>query len=158
MLTAALFCRNVVTNVVLEGSWELKESVSHVREERIERWVYMPPVRRVRLVAPHTDLGPQLWRNARYLCVSPEPFWMEHKTAAFLARKEHTNLIHSRQRALPVRQTPAPREQLRYVTLVYWWNIVKMWIKAGVSNWKKVAQNRDSWKKVVEQARTLYRL
>ena len=27
-----------------------------------------------------------------------------------------------------------------------------------VSNWKKVAQNRDSWKKVVEQARTLYRL
>ena len=26
------------------------------------------------------------------------------------------------------------------------------------SNWKKVAQNRDCWKKVVEQARTLYRL
>ena len=25
-------------------------------------------------------------------------------------------------------------------------------------NWKKVAQNRDSWKKVVEQARTLYTL
>ena len=25
-------------------------------------------------------------------------------------------------------------------------------------NWKEVAQNRDSWKKVVEQARTLYRL
>jgi hypothetical protein len=25
-------------------------------------------------------------------------------------------------------------------------------------NWKKVTQNRDSWKKVVEQARTLYRL
>jgi hypothetical protein len=27
-----------------------------------------------------------------------------------------------------------------------------------VSNWKKVAQNRDSWKIVVEQSRTLYRL
>ena len=25
-------------------------------------------------------------------------------------------------------------------------------------NWKKLAQNRDSWKKVVEQARTLYQL
>jgi len=25
-------------------------------------------------------------------------------------------------------------------------------------NWKKIAQNRDSWKKAVEQARTLYRL
>jgi len=28
----------------------------------------------------------------------------------------------------------------------------------NVSNWKKVAQNRDSWKKVVEQARNLYTL
>ena len=28
----------------------------------------------------------------------------------------------------------------------------------NISNWKKVAQNKDSWKRVVEQARTLYRL
>ena len=28
----------------------------------------------------------------------------------------------------------------------------------NVGNWKKVAQNRDSWKKVFEQSRTLYRL
>ena len=28
----------------------------------------------------------------------------------------------------------------------------------NISNWKKVAENRDGWKKVVEQARTLYRL
>jgi len=28
----------------------------------------------------------------------------------------------------------------------------------NISNWKKVSQNRDSWKKVVEQAGTLYRL
>jgi hypothetical protein len=28
----------------------------------------------------------------------------------------------------------------------------------NISNWKKVAQNRDSWKKVVDQARTLCRL
>jgi len=26
----------------------------------------------------------------------------------------------------------------------------------NIANWKKVAQNRDSWKKVFEQARTLY--
>ena len=26
----------------------------------------------------------------------------------------------------------------------------------NIRNWKKVAQSRDSWKKVVEQARTLY--
>jgi len=28
----------------------------------------------------------------------------------------------------------------------------------NINNWKKVTQNRDSWKKAVEQARTLYRL
>jgi hypothetical protein len=28
----------------------------------------------------------------------------------------------------------------------------------NIRNWKKVAQNRDSWKKAVEQARNLYRL
>ena len=28
----------------------------------------------------------------------------------------------------------------------------------NVRNWKNVAQNRDRWKKVVEQARTLTRL
>jgi len=28
----------------------------------------------------------------------------------------------------------------------------------NVHNWKKVAQNRDRWKKLVEQARTLCRL
>jgi len=28
----------------------------------------------------------------------------------------------------------------------------------NVGNWKKVAQNRDRWKRAVEQARTLYRL
>ena len=27
-----------------------------------------------------------------------------------------------------------------------------------IGNWKEVVQNRDSWKKVVEQTRTLYRL
>ena len=28
----------------------------------------------------------------------------------------------------------------------------------NVRNWKKVVQNKDSWKKVVEQVRILYRL
>ena len=28
----------------------------------------------------------------------------------------------------------------------------------NLSNWKKVSQNRDIWKKVVVQARTLYKL
>ena len=28
----------------------------------------------------------------------------------------------------------------------------------NINNWKKVTQNRDSWKTVVDQARTLYQL
>ena len=28
----------------------------------------------------------------------------------------------------------------------------------NVRNWKKLAQDRDSWKKTIEQARTLHRL
>jgi hypothetical protein len=28
----------------------------------------------------------------------------------------------------------------------------------NIRNWKKIAQNRDSWKKAVQQARTLHRL
>ena len=40
-----------------------------------------------------------------------------------------------------------------------WENEVLENIKSiNISNWKKVAQNRDVWKKVVEQARTLYRV
>jgi hypothetical protein len=35
------------------------------------------------------------------------------------------------------------------------WEDVK---SMNVRNWKKVVQNRDRWKKVVEQVRTLYRL
>jgi hypothetical protein len=45
---------------------------------------------------------------------------------------------------------PIGRPKLR------WENDVLEDIKSmNVSNWKNVAQNRDRWKKVVEQARTL---
>jgi len=37
-------------------------------------------------------------------------------------------------------------------------NILEDIKNINISNWKKVAQNRDSWKKVVELTRTLYRL
>jgi len=40
-----------------------------------------------------------------------------------------------------------------------WEDYVLEGIKStDLRNWKKVAQNRDSWKKVVGQARNLYRL
>ena len=41
----------------------------------------------------------------------------------------------------------------------HWENNVSEDIRImNVNNRKKMAQNRDSWKKAVEQARTLYRL
>ena len=53
----------------------------------------------------------------------------------------------------PVSRRPIGRPKTR------WKDDVLEDIKSmNVSNWKKVAQNRESWKKVVEQARTLYRL
>ena len=53
----------------------------------------------------------------------------------------------------PISKRPTGRPKTR------WEDDVLEDIKSiNVTNWKKVAQNRDSWKKVVEQARTLYRL
>jgi hypothetical protein len=56
-------------------------------------------------------------------------------------------------RRKPVSKRPTGRPKTR------WEDDVLEDIKIiNVSNWKKVVQNRDSWKKVAEQARTLYRL
>jgi len=53
----------------------------------------------------------------------------------------------------PVSKRPIGRPKTR------WEDDVLEDIKSmNVGNWKKVAKNRDSWKKVAEQARTLYRL
>ena len=50
-------------------------------------------------------------------------------------------------------KTPIGRPKTR------WENDVLLDIRnMNVRNWKKRAQNRDSWKKAVEQARSLYRL
>jgi hypothetical protein len=40
-------------------------------------------------------------------------------------------------------------EDLKHVGKMTFWKITK---SMNISNWKKVAQNRDSWKKVVEQS------
>ena len=43
-------------------------------------------------------------------------------------------------------------EDLKHVGKMTFWKSI------NIRNWKKAAQNRDSWKKVGEQTRTLYRL
>jgi len=39
-----------------------------------------------------------------------------------------------------------------------WEDVLEDMKSINIGNWKKVAENRDSWKKVVEQARALYKL
>ena len=68
-------------------------------------------------------------------------------------RMAEDNIVQKIQRWKPISKRPIRRPKTR------WENDVLEDIKSiNISNWKKVAQNRDSWKKVVEQARNLHRL
>ena len=63
------------------------------------------------------------------------------------------NNVQQIERWKPMAKRPIGRPKAR------WEDDVLGGIKSiNVRNWKKVVQNRDSWKKVFEQAGTLYRL
>ena len=63
------------------------------------------------------------------------------------------NIVQEIKRWKPMSKRPIGRPKTR------WEGDVLEYIKSiNIRNWKKLAQNRDSWKKVVEQARTLCRL
>jgi len=63
------------------------------------------------------------------------------------------NIVQKIKRRKPMPKRPIGRPKTR------WEDDVLEDIKSiNVRNWKKVVQNGDSWKKVVEQARILYRL
>jgi hypothetical protein len=74
----------------------------------------------------------------------------------WLGHVEHMakdNNVQKIKRWKPISKRPIGRPKTR------WEDDVLEDIKSmNIRNWKKVVQNRDSWKKVVEQARTLYRL
>jgi hypothetical protein len=55
--------------------------------------------------------------------------------------------------ALQMSKRPIGRPKLRWE-----YDVLEDIKSMNVRNWKNVAQNRDRWKKVVEQARTLNRL
>ena len=74
--------------------------------------------------------------------------WLGH-----VQRMDEDNIVQKIKRWKPMSKRPIGRPKTR------WEDDVLEDIKSiNIRNWKKVAQNRDSWKKVVEQARTLYRL
>ena len=61
------------------------------------------------------------------------------------------NIVQKIKRWKPMSKRPIGRPKTR------WADDVLEDIKSkNISNWEKVAQNRHSWKKVVEQVRTLY--
>jgi hypothetical protein len=60
------------------------------------------------------------------------------------------NNVNKIKRWKPMSKRPTGRHKLRWEDDVLE-NIKSM----NVSNWKNVAQNRERWKKVVEQSRTL---
>jgi hypothetical protein len=63
------------------------------------------------------------------------------------------NIVHRIKRWKPMFKRPIGRPKTRWE-----YDILEDIKNMNVCNWEKVAQNRDSWKKAVEQARTLYRL
>jgi hypothetical protein len=74
--------------------------------------------------------------------------WLGH-----VERKAEDNNIQKIKRWKPKSKRPTGRPKTR------WEDAVLEDIRSmNVCNWKNVAQNRDSWKKAVEQARTLQRL
>jgi hypothetical protein len=74
--------------------------------------------------------------------------WLGH-----VERSTEDNIVQKIKRRKPMSKRPIGRPKMR------WKNDVLEDVRSmNVRDWKKVTQNRDSWKKVVERARTLYRL
>jgi hypothetical protein len=74
--------------------------------------------------------------------------WLGH-----VERMAEDDNVQKIKRWKPMSKRPIGRPKIR------WENDVLEDIRnMNVRNWKKIAQNRDSWKKAVEQARTLYML
>jgi hypothetical protein len=74
--------------------------------------------------------------------------WLGH-----VERMAEDNIVQKINRWKPMSKRPIGRPK------TLWEEDVLEDIKSiNISNWKKVAQNRDSWKKVFEKARSLYKL
>jgi len=74
--------------------------------------------------------------------------WLGH-----VERIAEDNIVQKIKRWKPIFERPFGRPKTRWEN-----NVLEAIKSTNISNWKKVTQNRYSWKKVVEQSRTLYRL
>ena len=93
-------------------------------------------------VAQNTDSWKKLFEQARTLN------WLGH-----VEGMAGDNIVQNIKRRKPMYKRPIGRPKTR------WEGDVLEDIKSiNIGNWKEVAQNGESWKKVGEQARTLYSL
>jgi hypothetical protein len=74
--------------------------------------------------------------------------WLGH-----VERMTEDNIVQKIKRWKPMSKRPIGRPKMRWED-----DVLEDARSMKVRNWKQVAQNRDSWKKVVERARTLYGL
>ena len=74
--------------------------------------------------------------------------WLGH-----IERMAKDNNVQKIKRWKPMPKRPTGRPKTRWEDDV----LEDIW-SMNVRNWKKVAQDRDSWEKAVDQARTLHRL
>ena len=104
-------------------------------------------VRYVRVMAVFC-LAVLIFRNIIGFIKKQRLNWLGH-----VERMAEDNNVQKIKRWKPMYKRPVGRPKTR------WDNDVLEDIRnMNVHNWKKMAQNRDSWKKAIEQARTLYRL
>jgi len=74
--------------------------------------------------------------------------WLGH-----VERMAEDNNVKKIERWKPLSKRPIGRPKIRWED-----DVLEDMKSVNASNWKNVAQNRDRWKKVAEQARTLNRL
>jgi hypothetical protein len=78
----------------------------------------------------------------------PRLIWLR-----YFERMTEDNILQKIKRRKPMSKLSTERRKLRWKD-----DVLEDVRSMNVGNWKNVAQNRECWKRVVERARTLYRL
>jgi hypothetical protein len=104
----------------------------------------------ITLINPHVEEINDLLKGQNII------WFIKKQRLNWLGHVEHMtedNNMQKIKRWKPMSKRPIGRPKTHWVD-----DVLEDIKSMNICNWKEVAQNRDSWKKAVEQARTLYRL